>query len=90
MNNLKTDNSFFKEKVKLRIDNIPKKPLRVLDCFSGSGAIWNEIQKQSGLDIESLQVDQKDISNKTYIKANNLKVLKSLSLDCFDVIDLDA
>ena len=90
MNNRKTDNSYINEKVKLRLDNLPdKKYIKVLDCYSGDGRIWNNIKTKTDKKIDVMSIDTKS-KNRVYIKTDNRKVLISINLDSFDIIDLDA
>lgn len=88
---LKTDNSYFIEKVQLRIDSLPdKKEIFVLDCFAGTGRIWNEVKMQSGKNIQILSIEKEAGKNKTALVGSNLKYLNVLELSKFDIIDLDA
>jgi len=91
---LKTDNSYLEQKIKLRIDTINlvnKKNIHVLDCFAGKGLIWNEVKKQfPEHDIRILQIEKVKNKNKLALQGDNLKVMKSLNLKQFDIIDLDA
>ena len=90
MNNHKTDNSFINEKVKLRIDNLPdKKNIKVLDCFSGDGKIWDIVRSKTKKDIDVMSIDSKK-KDRVYIQTDNIKILTSLDLENFDIIDLDA
>lgn len=89
MNRALTDNSFFYEKVKLRIDNLPDvDPVRVLDMYAGYGRIWNYIRKTTGRDIEVLSIEKRKIPGKIYLCGDNLKY--NLDYNLFDVIDVDA
>ena len=86
-----TDNSFFNDKVLLRLNNIPKKQsLFVLDAFSGSGSIWKDIQKKYPGKITTLKIDKEKKQEAFVLLGNNQKYLESLDLGVFDVIDLDA
>lgn len=86
----KTDNSFFEVKVNLRLDNLPdKKSINVLDCFSGTGSIWEEIKRRSKKNIKVLSID-KERKKAVMLHGDNVKYIKSLDLSKFDVIDLDA
>jgi hypothetical protein len=84
---MKKDNSHFDLKVKLRLDNLPaKNSLTVLDCFAGSGLIWNQIKKKTQKKLNIVSIDKKP----AFLKGNNIKYLKSLNLNDYDIIDLDA
>jgi hypothetical protein len=88
---LKTDNSYFNEKVQLRIDSLPNKDeIFVLDCFAGTGRIWKQVKKISGKNIQVLSIEKEQGKNKTALVGSNLKYLNVLDLDKFDIIDLDA
>jgi len=87
---LKTDNSYFAEKVSLRIDALPnKKQIIVLDCFAGAGLLWNEIKK-THKNIQVVPIEKESQKNKLALIGNNLKYLSSLDLSKFDIIDLDS
>jgi len=88
---LKTDNSYFEEKVKLRIDSLPKKDkIKVLDCYAGKGLIWHEVKKQTKKDITVVSIEKESRKNKTALHGSNLKYLNVLDLSKYDIIDLDA
>ena len=89
MNSHRTDNSFFLQKVDLRIRFMPdKQPLKVLDCFRGNGLIWDEIR--IGRDIEITGIDNRKGLKGQYLQGDNRKFLTSMDLSQFHVIDLDA
>lgn len=86
---IKTDHSFFEEKVKIRIDGLPdRNPVKVLDMFSGNGLIWAEIEKRTGREILILRIDRERNKRGTYLIGNNLKF--DLDYGAFDVVDVDA
>jgi len=91
MSKAKTDNSFFKQKVELRLDvlNIKKSPIMVLDCFAGQNKLWDNIKLKSKKNIKVISIDHQKKSNKNII-ADNIKMLKGLDLTKFQIIDLDA
>lgn len=91
MKQVQTDNAFFEEKVLLRLESLPEKPvIKVLDCFSGNGLLWAEVKKRSGKTIQVLRMDEKPDREGVYLKGNNTKYLASVDLSLFDIIDLDA
>ena len=91
MSKVQTDNSFLWDKVELRINNLPEKQtLNVLDAFGGDGRIWDIIRKRTGREINILSADQKPDKKGVYLRGDNRKFLKSINLQTFDVIDLDA
>jgi hypothetical protein len=86
----KTDNSYIEAKIRLRMDNLPDSDLKVLDCYAGSGLIWNRIKQElPERDIKILSIDQKRQGG-IHLQGDNRKFLESLDLTQFDVIDLDA
>lgn len=75
-------------KIELRKKYTPKDAY-VLDCFAGEGMIWEQVNKETDLNIKVLPIDEKDYG-RIGLKGNNIKFLKSLDLNKFQVIDLDA
>jgi hypothetical protein len=91
MNKVQTDSTYFKEKVFLRINSLPKKKeIFVLDCFSGDGLIWDEVKKNTNIKINILRIDLKKKSKGLYLIGDNKKFLSEIDLKKFDIIDLDA
>jgi len=89
----KVDNSYLKKKVFLRLDNlnkIKKNNIKVLDCFSGNFIVWGEVKKKSNKKIDVTRIEKKDDCTGIYICGDNLKVLPTINLSVFDIIDLDA
>lgn len=91
MDKNKTDNSFFDEKIKLRCNHLPQKEsIAVLDCYSGTGKIWNEVATRTGKVIRILPIDKEKKRKDAFLQGDNLKFLTSIDLSIFDIIDLDA
>jgi hypothetical protein len=91
MNNPKTNNSHLKEKIILRLLNLPdKKNIKVLDCFHGNGEIWRNIKILSKKTIEVDGIDLKYYNDSFSLIGDNLKILKSIDINKYDIIDLDA
>ncbi len=92
MKKLKTDNSFLYGKIALRIEAIKQfEEIKVLDCFGGKGVIWDkikEINKKQKIEIVSLEIEKG--KNKKAIEGDNLKLLPSIDLSEFNIIDIDA
>jgi hypothetical protein len=87
----KTDNSYFKEKLNLRMESLPdKESIYILDCFSGTGSLWKEVQKNTKKTLKVLPIEIEKGKNKKALSGNNLKYLKILDLNKFDIIDLDS
>lgn len=85
---IKTDSSFFSDKVQLRINHLSDNPV-VLDCYAGSGLIWKYAAGITGKKIKRLPIEQKNI-NAFHLPGNNLAYLDTLDLSEFNIIDLDA
>jgi hypothetical protein len=87
---VKTDNSFLVSKIMLRARHLPKDPVRVLDCFAGTGLIWNGVIEQTGRDISVLPIDKRKDISRFRLPGDNTRYLRTLDLSLFNVIDLDA
>lgn len=86
---IKTDNSYLSSKINLRINHLPdKQNIKVLDCFAGKSRIWKEIKRKSNKDINVIGIDR--ISYGSTLKGDNIKYLKGMNLNKYDIIDLDA
>lgn len=86
-----TDNSNFEKKVLLRIEALKHaKNENVLDCYSGTGRIWNEIQNRIGRKLNITQIEKEKGKNPTAMCGDNMKIIPSIDLDKFGLIDLDA
>jgi len=86
---IKTDNSYLNTKINLRMNHLPDgKNIKVLDCFAGRSRIWKEIKKKSNRNINVVGIDR--ISYGSTLKGDNVKYLKGMNLDKYDIIDLDA
>lgn len=91
MNKAQTDNSYLLKKLKLRISHLPdKNDVSVLDCFAGKSVIWKKIEDLTGKKVEYTGIEKERGKNYKCICGDNLKVLSSLELNKFDVIDIDA
>ena len=86
---IRTDNSYLNTKINLRMNHLPdRKNIKVLDCFAGRSRIWKEIKKKSNRNINVVGIDR--ISYGSTLKGDNVKYLKGMDLDKYDIIDLDA
>lgn len=92
MNKVQTDNSYLAEKIELRINNLPNKPvIKVLDCYRGEGVIWENIaDMMPDKKFIITGIDKKKDRNGIYLIGDNLKFISRMDLSSFDVIDLDA
>ncbi len=91
MSSAQTDNSHFEVKVRLRTDNLPKGPCRVLDLYGGTGRIWETIKERNPKrNIRVLRIDKKPDRGGVYLLGDNSKFLQALDPGQFNVIDLDA
>lgn len=77
-------------KVAVRLTVLPTdRPARVLDCFAGDHDIWDIAQEIASQPIEVLHNDA-DPRYRTQRDTAAVDALRSLDLDRFDLIDLDA
>lgn len=91
MSKQQINNTFFMDKVLLRFNNLPeKKVIKVLDCFGGEGKVWEKVRLMSKSKIQILPIDKNVYEGKIYLKGENVKYLKILDFEKYDVIDLDA
>lgn len=91
MNKVLTNNSYLLDKIRLRLLNLPdKKEINVLDCYRGNNEIWKAIKHKSDKAINVLGIDKEKKYDGVYLQGENLKFLKTLDLNKFDIIDLDA
>lgn len=83
----KTDNHNLAAKLDLRRALLPKnEPLRVLDCFAGSEAIWKQLRTEFAVeDYLALDVKQR----KGRLKLDSARFVAEQTGD-FNIIDLDA
>ena len=91
MSNQQTDNDSigFSYKVGLRIETAKENQI-VLDCYSGHGHIWNEVKKRTSFKFSITSIDTRNDKTNVYLKGDNIKYLKAMNLDSFDIIDLDS
>lgn len=88
----KTNNdlAFVESKILLRIDSLPNKnDIHILECFGGEGVLWKEVKKRTKKNIKVLSID-KNKYKRIQLQGDNVKFLKSIDLNQFDIIDLDA
>jgi len=86
----KTDNSYLRDKVELRLRHLPEGPIRVLDCYSGKGVIWAAVKRLSGRDMKVLPIDKRSDKFDFHLHGNNLEYLETIDISRYNVIDLDA
>jgi len=85
----KTNNSFLGNKVRLRLNYLPKNP-SVLDCYGGARLIWRAVEELSGCSVRYIGIDKIDYGVGFYLDGDNLGYLRGMDLSRFNVIDLDA
>lgn len=89
-----TDNTHLAAKVRVRREWLEQRGsdrVAVLDAFAGEGKVWARIQKElPDLNIDYLGIDKKKYSRPDVIMGDNLKVMRGMDLNRFDLIDLDA
>lgn len=90
----KADNSHSGPKIALRlalVDNLKKDRLRVLDAYSGSGFLWKQIRAaRPDIRFDMTNIEKKQNGRLDAIHGDNVRVMPSLPLAEFDIIDLDA
>lgn len=88
---MKTDNTYLKQKIQLRIDCLNgKKEVSVLDCFAGTGKLWDYVKKSTNININIIGIEKEYRKNKMTLIGDNRKYLKTIDLKNFDIIDLDS
>jgi len=91
MTSLQTDNSFFADKVMLRVRHLPDKDtVNVLDAYAGDGLIWQKVGELTDKKIQVVGIDKKRKAKGAHLFGDNVKYLAAMNLATFDVIDLDA
>lgn len=89
---IKKKSSHFDAKIGLRKQAIAlaeNKNPRILDCYHGNGEIYGEIAKTMSVDV--LGIDIKESSSQfPCLRGDNREIVKSLCINDYDVIDLDA
>lgn len=89
-----TDNSYVSEKVHLRqqtIDLFDKNEINILDAFTGDQLLWSKvIDKNPNKKLSFLRIDKKTDKPGSYLQGDNVRFMKSIDLNKFDIIDLDA
>jgi hypothetical protein len=91
LKSLKTDNSHFWGKVRLREEMIKElTEINVLDLYSGYGTIWNTIKERNkDKKINVTAVEKVKGKNPDAIEADALKLIPIMDLSKYDVIDID-
>jgi len=95
MNNhqIKTDNSFIKAKILLRLNcihSINKNHINLIDAFAGENILWDAVKKMVKKNITVLKIEKKSGIKSIYLKGNNIKFFGVLKISNFDIIDMDA
>lgn len=86
-----TDNSNFEKKVLLRIEAISySENDRVLDCYSGTGKLWKEVQRRTGRKLHITSIEKEKGKNPAAMCGDNMKILPTLDISRYGLIDLDA
>lgn len=79
----KTNNAFPDLKKKLRTVDFPPSA-KVLDCFAGNHEMWKDVELE-----RYYPIDKQGYKNLS-VRSDNVKIMKSLDLTKFNVIDVDA
>jgi len=85
----KTNNSYLGNKVSLRVNYLPDNPA-VLDCYGGAGLIWLAVERETGKKIKRIGIDREDYGVGFFLEGDNMAYLKTIDLQKYNVIDLDA
>jgi len=89
---IKKKSSNFHIKRELRIQALKevKGNVKILDCFHGNGELWKSIMKV-GLEFDLLGIDiNPSLSPFETIQGDNIEVVKSLDIEKYNIVDLDA
>lgn len=90
----RTDNEQAGIKIALRlalVDALKKDTLRVVDAYAGTGFLWKQVQAaRPHVRLHMTAIEQKRNGRLDIINGDNLRVLPSLPLADYDIIDLDA
>jgi hypothetical protein len=90
----KADNSHSGAKIALRlalVDNLKKDRLKVLDAYSGTGFLWKQIRAaRPDVEFVMTNIEKKKNGRLDAIHGDNVRIMPSLPLAEFDIIDLDA
>lgn len=78
-------------KAALRATVLPDRPVRVLDCYHGDGDIWDAVARvhPHAVEVVGIEIDRKR-AKPGVLTGDNRRVLASMNLSRFDMIDLDA
>ena len=90
---MKTDNSYFEEKVLLRLEALEKVEgdiVRVLEMFAGKSLLWQEVRRRTSKAVSLLSIEKEKGKNPTALTGDNMKFVDALDLDGFDIIDINA
>lgn len=91
MSKVKTDNSYFAEKIDLRLSFLPdKKEINVLDIFGGYGKIWDTVKAMSGKIINVDRIEKREECGAHNMIGDNMKYLPVIDIHNYDIIDVDA
>ena len=85
VHSIKTDNTNINKKIQLRkqaTSNLKK--LHVLDLFAGNNILWSEIKTDSYFGVDKNKRKGKNLT------ADNIRIIPSLDLSRFNVIDVDS
>jgi hypothetical protein len=87
MSSRQIDNSHFGAKVAMRL-NLVKDGMKILDCFHGNGELWGYIGKQIKISVTG--IEKQKGKGKGVLYGECEKIIPSLDLSRYDIIDLDA
>lgn len=87
-----TNNSkkYFKLKVDIRVNSLPERDIKVLDCFAGEGKIWNAVKSKFKHKIDKVGLDINYYSGVDNIICDSERFLFYEDINKYDVIDIDS
>lgn len=86
----KTNNSFARDKIDLRVQHLPDGNVSVMDCFCGDGILWRGVKSLTEREIMVLPIDTKKTLTEFYLVGSNKDYLRIMDLTKYNVVDLDA
>lgn len=88
-----THNSFFKEKVALRLDcaeAVPKKKISVLEAYAGDPLCWKKVAKLTDKKLYLTGINHDSALGTFHLHGDSINLFRSLDLSKFDILDIDA
>ena len=80
-------------KLRLRLETLRRVSTptpKILDAYAGTGRLWQAVRREFDRPLDITAIDKRPDAPWNTIRADNLKVLPTLDLAAFDLVDLDA